>query len=207
MRSACVLLLLLPALAGAQTTGQGLYTTHCAVCHGATAEGGSGPDLTSARWHASITGSALDTVIAKGKPGTAMPGFAQLDAAARASLIAHLRTLATQGVQPANELTAPPINVTPERLLNAAKDNANWLTYSRDYSNQRFSPLQLINKQNVRRLAPVWSFRTHPDGLQSTPLLVDGVLYLTTACNHACLASTPARAASCGTIAASCRRS
>jgi glucose dehydrogenase len=169
----------------AQTSGQGLYTTHCAVCHGAVAEGGSGPDLTSSRWHASVSDAELDGVISNGKPGTAMPAFAQLDRASRGALIAHLRALASQGLQPTTNVQAPVISVSPERLLAAAGDNENWLTYSRDYGNQRFSPLRSINQQNVRNLAPVWSFQTGtPDGLQSTPLLVNGVLYLSTSWNH-----------------------
>lgn len=180
------LVILSVSLAHGQPTGQSLYSTHCAVCHGATAEGGSGPDLTSARWHASVSDADLDRVISAGKAGTAMPGFGgQFDAASRRTLVEHLRRLGSQGLQPSNDLQAPVINVPPSRLLNAAADNDNWLTYSRDYSNQRFSPLKLINKQNVRNLAPVWSFQTGtPDGLQSTPLLVDGVLYLSTSWNH-----------------------
>jgi alcohol dehydrogenase (cytochrome c) len=169
----------------AQNTGQSLYTTHCAVCHGAAAEGGSGPDLTSSRWHASVSDADLDAVISNGKPGTAMPAFAQLDRTSRAALIAHLRTLGSQGLQPTTTLQAPVIDVPAARLLAAASDNENWLTYSRDYANQRFSPLRSINQQNVRNLAPVWSFQTGtPDGLQSTPLLVNGVLYLSTSWNH-----------------------
>ena len=185
MNSRC-LLILAAALARAQTSGQSLYTTHCAVCHGATAEGGSGPDLTSTRWHASISDDELDRIIAAGKAGTAMPGFAaQLDAGLRSAVVAHLRSLASQALQPANDLQAPVINVSPARLLGAAADNANWLTYSRDYANQRFSPLKNIHKQNVRNLTAVWSFQTGtPDGLQSTPLIVEGVLYLSTSWNH-----------------------
>ena len=180
------LLILAAALARAQTSGQSLYTTHCAVCHGATAEGGSGPDLTSTRWHASISDDELDRIIAAGKAETAMSGFAaQLDAGSRSAVVAHLRSLASQALQPANDLQAPVINVSPARLLGAAADNANWLTYSRDYANQRFSPLKNIHKQNVRNLTAVWSFQTGtPDGLQSTPLIVEGVLYLSTSWNH-----------------------
>jgi len=185
MNSRC-LLILAAALARAQTSGQSLYTTHCAVCHGATAEGGSGPDLTSTRWRASISDDELDRIIAAGKAGTAMPGFAaQLDAGLRSAVVAHLRSLASQALQPANDLQAPVINVSPARILGAAADNANWLTYSRDYANQRFSPLKNIHKQNVRNLTAVWSFQTGtPDGLQSTPLIVEGVLYLSTSWNH-----------------------
>ncbi|MBM3804801.1 MAG: hypothetical protein FJW26_21135 [Acidimicrobiia bacterium] len=56
----------------------------------------------------------------------------------------------------------------------------------RDYGNQRFSPLAEINRDNVKRLVPVWCFQTGtPDGLLATPLFVDGVIYLSTSWNHA----------------------
>jgi alcohol dehydrogenase (cytochrome c) len=46
-------------------------------------------------------------------------------------------------------------------------------------------PLEQIRKENVRNLVPAWSFQTGtPDGLEATPLLVNGVIYVTTAWNH-----------------------
>ncbi|MCC6393960.1 MAG: cytochrome c, partial [Bryobacterales bacterium] len=63
-------LLFLPCVVGAQTDrGQTLFTQHCVVCHGATAEGGSGPDLTSAVWSRSVTDDQLQTVIRDGVRG------------------------------------------------------------------------------------------------------------------------------------------
>jgi alcohol dehydrogenase (cytochrome c) len=100
-------------------------------------------------------------------------------------VIAHLRTLSKDAIQPANALRVPPINVSPDRLLHASADPNNWLMYGRDYANQRFSPLAAIRPDNVRNLVPVWSFQTGvPDGLEATPLFVDGVIFLTTSWNH-----------------------
>ncbi len=42
--------------------------------------------------------------------------------------------------------------VTFERLVNAAKEPQNWLTYSGDYAGRRFSPLDQINTANARSL-------------------------------------------------------
>src|SRR5689334_2989283 len=57
--------------------------------------------------------------------------------------------------------------------------------YGRDYANLRFSSLKQIDRSNVRKLAPVWSFQTGvADGLEATPLFADGVLYLTASWNH-----------------------
>ncbi|MCW5980708.1 MAG: PQQ-dependent dehydrogenase, methanol/ethanol family [Bryobacteraceae bacterium] len=165
--------------------GQALYATHCAVCHGAAAEGGSGPDLTSPRWLETVTDGELDRVIRDGKSGAAMPAFPSLAPAQRLALVRHLRALSAQAVQPVTGLAAPPVRVPPSRLLDAAGETGNWLMYGRDYGNQRFSSLAQINRDNVANLVPVWTFQTGvPDGLQATPLVVDGVIYLSTSWNH-----------------------
>ena len=70
--------------------------------------------------------------------------------------------------------------VTTEDLENAASDNASWLTYGRDYSGQRFVDLDQITPANVDRLHPAWVFTTGGDnrGLEATPLIHKGVMYL-----------------------------
>jgi alcohol dehydrogenase (cytochrome c)/quinohemoprotein ethanol dehydrogenase len=70
------------------------------------------------------------------------------------------------------------------RLL-AADDAANagqWMSYGRDYAEQRFSPLTSINTETVRNLGLGWfaDFDTHR-GQESTPLAIDGAIYVTTA--------------------------
>lgn len=54
-----------------------------------------------------------------------------------------------------------------------------WLNYGRDYSEQRFSPLQQVNTDNVERLGLAWSY-TFPTQrvMEATPLVHDGVLTL-----------------------------
>src|ERR1051325_3110704 len=70
--------------------------------------------------------------------------------------------------------------VTPATLENAAADNSSWLTYGRDYYAQRFVRLEQITPRNVARLRPAWVFATGGDnrGLQATPLIYNGVIYL-----------------------------
>ena len=72
--------------------------------------------------------------------------------------------------------------VTAGRIANADADAANWLTYGRTYSSQRFSPLTQINDRNVNQLGLAWHFDldTHR-GQEATPLVADGVMYFTTA--------------------------
>src|SRR2546422_176520 len=75
--------------------------------------------------------------------------------------------------------------VSDARLLNAYQDATNWLLYGRDYSNQRYSSLDQINVGNVKTLIPKWAYRTGKVGsFQTSPLVVDGVMYATTPFNH-----------------------
>ena len=79
---------------------------------------------------------------------------------------------------------APAAQVNEARLL-AANDAANagqWMSYGRDYSEQRFSPLTKVNPGTVKDLGLAWfaDFDTRR-GQESTPVVVDGVLYVTTA--------------------------
>src|ERR1044071_4681674 len=84
--------------------------------------------------------------------------------------------------------TAPPppaqkfAAVDAARLL-AANEPANagqWMSYGRDYSEQRFSPLKSINTETVKNLGLAWygDFDTRR-GQESTPIYVDGVVYVT----------------------------
>jgi quinohemoprotein ethanol dehydrogenase len=57
-----------------------------------------------------------------------------------------------------------------------------WQSYGRTYDEQRFSPLAKINDQNVDGLGLEWSFDLDTNrGQEATPLMIDGVLYLTSA--------------------------
>jgi alcohol dehydrogenase (cytochrome c) len=76
--------------------------------------------------------------------------------------------------------------VTPQRLVDAGKEPHNWLSYARTYDAWRYSPLEQINRTNIRRLAPAWSFQTGDveGGFQCTPLVADGVMYITSSWNR-----------------------
>src|SRR5882724_7160124 len=60
---------------------------------------------------------------------------------------------------------------------------AEWPSYGGSHAAWRYSGLNQINATNVRKLAPAWVFQTgdYENGLQSTPIVLDGVLYLVTA--------------------------
>src|SRR5882672_1666288 len=83
---------------------------------------------------------------------------------------------------PQPQASAASLAVNAARLTNADQDSSNWLTVGRTYSEQRFSPLDKINASNVKNLALAWSLDldTHR-GQEATPLVVDGVMYSTSA--------------------------
>ncbi len=78
---------------------------------------------------------------------------------------------------------AAPVDET--RLLAAADDVTNWLTFGRDYSNQRFSKLDQINRESVSGLTVVWEHHTGLNGpFQTQPLVADGMMVITTPHNN-----------------------
>ncbi|MEL0168584.1 MAG: PQQ-dependent dehydrogenase, methanol/ethanol family [Pseudomonadaceae bacterium] len=63
-------------------------------------------------------------------------------------------------------------------MLAVENDGSEWLSYDRTWSQQRFSPLQQINSENVNQLGLAWSIDLdNTRGLEATPLYHDGVLY------------------------------
>jgi alcohol dehydrogenase (cytochrome c) len=72
--------------------------------------------------------------------------------------------------------------VTPDRLNNADKEPQNWLMNHRTYDGQRFSPLDKINKANVKSMKLEYAVAiggtSANENLESTPLAEDGFLYV-----------------------------
>jgi alcohol dehydrogenase (cytochrome c) len=72
--------------------------------------------------------------------------------------------------------------VSPERLLRASDEPRNWLTYSGTYGSQRYSLLRELNPANVTRLEQKWIYQADSlEKFETTPLVVDGVMYITQA--------------------------
>ena len=70
--------------------------------------------------------------------------------------------------------------VSYDRIVRADSEPQNWLTYSGTYSSQRFSSLRDITTENVSQLKVAWVYQVSKPGLvETTPLVVDGVMYLT----------------------------
>ena len=74
---------------------------------------------------------------------------------------------------------------TEARLRAAGANDVDWLTYSHGYANQRHSGLSQIHRGNVKRLVPKWIYQTGVQGtFQTSPVVLEGVVYLTTPGNH-----------------------
>ena len=73
--------------------------------------------------------------------------------------------------------------VTPNRLVNADNEPGNWLMNHRTYDAQRFSPLDKINRANVKGLRLAYAValggKAADENLEATPLAEDGFLYMT----------------------------
>ncbi len=76
-------------------------------------------------------------------------------------------------------------NVDAARILAAEDDPDNWLAYGRTYEEQRFSPLEDVNDANVGELGLAYAVELGTNrGQEATPIVVDGVMYFSTAWDH-----------------------
>jgi len=77
-------------------------------------------------------------------------------------------------------LSGQGVPVSYERLLKADQEPGNWLMYSNTYNGWRYSRLDQITTENVHRLRVKWLFQgRHLEKFETTPLVVDGIMYLT----------------------------
>ncbi|HUK01058.1 MAG TPA: PQQ-dependent dehydrogenase, methanol/ethanol family [Steroidobacteraceae bacterium] len=67
------------------------------------------------------------------------------------------------------------------RAADAPENAGQWMSYGRDYSEQRYSPLKQINADNASRLGLAWSADLSERGgsYETTPIAVDGLIYVT----------------------------
>ena len=89
------------------------------------------------------------------------------------------------GDQPAAVAAAAAVVVAAvdsERLVAADSEPGNWMSYGRTYSEQRYSSLKQVNDSSVEDLGLAWYFDLDTErGIEATSIVVDGVMYLTSA--------------------------
>ena len=81
----------------------------------------------------------------------------------------------------ADDSSIPGVTAVDEKRLVAADSEAsNWLSHGRTYDEQRFSPLDQIDRDNVGDLGLAWYFDIPTKrGMEATPIVVDGRMYVT----------------------------
>ncbi len=102
-------------------------------------------------------------------------GGQEREPAGGASEAANVPQEATARVQPGAD-------VDGARILAARSTPEDWLTYGGTYDEQRHSLLTKVNKDNVDQLGVAWTYElSTARGVESTPIVVDGVMYVTSA--------------------------
>ncbi len=194
----------------AQPSGAGRrwYDSACARCHGADGNGGErGPGIVTRL--AARGDAALAALIRAGLPAAGMPAFEVPEPDLR-ELVSYLRTLrpsrsslpvrARVETTDGGTLEGVVLNRTAFDLQLRSDDRrihllrktgeryrtvtsqADWPTYHGQYDGNRFSTLAQIDKTNVARLAPRWTYALGDTSrLEGTPIVVDGVMYVTSA--------------------------
>jgi PQQ-dependent dehydrogenase (methanol/ethanol family) len=120
-----------------------------------------------------VSGVRVDTT-------SLMPAYAdRLSATEVADLVAYL---ATQKERDASKTAAAQIpgGIGYERLLAAASEPQNWPMFWGNYQGTHYSALKQIDTTNVHNLRAIWATPIPGDSiLEGTPLVVDGIMYMT----------------------------
>jgi len=164
--------------------GHILYERNCA-CHGEDARGQLGPSLINAVGENSDW--SFFSTVKWGVAGTSMQAqplgdaeIWQVHAYVRNEAFATAAQPSKSDAVPAARVT---VNVSPERILNADNDAAEWLTYGGNYLGHRHTLLSEIIKNTVDRLRLAWVAQLrHVDReLEVSPIVADGVMFVTEA--------------------------
>jgi alcohol dehydrogenase (cytochrome c) len=111
-----------------------------------------------------------------------MPGRTRLSRRIVLALAVSLSWLAVAASSDGpKQATAAVMDVLPSELL-AKPSGANWISYNGDFTGRRFSSLSQINPANVSQLRAQWVFHsTNSSRLEVTPVVVNGVMFVTSA--------------------------
>ncbi len=196
------------ALAQSPDAGRHQYESVCSRCHGGDGNGGElGPAIVTRL--AARNDAQLAVLVRDGLPSAGMPGFPVAEQEMR-ELVAFLRTLrpkrggaptrAAVTTTDGRTLQGLALNQTSMDLQLLSDDQqihllrrvgeryrpvtsqADWPSYNGHPGGNRYSTLDQIDKTNVARLAPKWTYPlAGASRLEVTPVVVDGVMYVTSA--------------------------
>ena len=182
----------------AKASGERLFQQRCSICHGKDGKGGGEGghipvDFTRGDFQTSLSDLDIYLTLTRGIPGTNMPP-ASVSVTQGLELATFIRSLGSAKCNPSaacdpKEVTArSPINYRASKdIFVSSKDvtdgllhRGDWLSYPGDYTGRRFSALKQIDKTNVSKMRPRFVFQTRSlVGLESTPLVANGVMFLT----------------------------
>lgn len=112
-------------------------------------------------------------------PHTAIPAKDRND-------IAAFLIKASTTYDPATEWKpAADLNVTFDRLKNAAAEPQNWLTYWGGLEGRHYSGLKQITPANAAQLKSTFTYQLGANTVETTPLVVDGLMFVTGPLNNA----------------------
>jgi alcohol dehydrogenase (cytochrome c) len=189
-------------------SGRETFVSRCAGCHGTDGNGGElGPAITTRVLLRSD--EDLMAVIRGGIPAAGMPAFATLSAAESSDLVRYLRSLQPRNGSPpprvsltinGRALAGIALNQTRSDMQVLGDDGkihllrktdagyrivtsqSDWPSYNGTASGSRYSALAQIEKSNIARMVPKWIFSLqNTPRLQVTPVVVEGVMYVTSA--------------------------
>jgi len=160
------------------------FHVRCAMCHGDEGAGGAiGPPLNRPGLKHGDSDLSIYKVIRNGVPNTAMhpPPMSTIE---RWQLVGYIRQLQVHGLGLAGSgVGRAPLNidVSNERILSAGSRTDEWLTYSGSLDGHRYTALNQITPANVSQLRIRWvrQFDTSLPSIEATPLVVDGVIFIT----------------------------
>ncbi len=177
--------------------GKAVVERMCTTCHGLNVV--TGQRMTKPRW-----ADQVDDMVSRGAVGTdedvkqvveylsrnfgkdqPPDGNAEIAAAPESSVEqstanepATVPLASTRHGEESEDSRGPETGVTFERILNANKEPQNWLTYGGTYQSLHYSLLNKITPENAKNLELKWVFQARwLDPYETTPLVVDGVLY------------------------------
>jgi PQQ-dependent dehydrogenase (methanol/ethanol family) len=108
-----------------------------------------------------------------------------LSAADLDNLVAFLKKTEPSEIGPGVWTPSPDFNVSFQRLRNAREEPQNWLTYWGDYQGTHYSRLKSVTPANVKSLENQWSFQFAGTNVETTPIVIDGIMFVTGALNNA----------------------
>lgn len=164
--------------------GSRLFQMRCASCHGEKGGGGTAPSLIGRKLKFGDSDWSLYKSIVEGRLEVGMPP-AEVTGDEAWHIAAYVRGLRNGWSAleaQTTDVPAPRVDLTPDRIENAGAEPENWLTYSGSYSSWRHSGLDEVTTENVTdlRLAWVLQMDTAEPFVETTPIVVDGAMFLTT---------------------------